>query len=124
MKKHNSTLKITSLIIIFFVLLSSCSSFTLIDSNPPGANLYINGNFVGKTPHNYSDKKIVGSIISVRMEKEGYEPLLGYFVRDQKFDAGLFALSFITYGIPLLWVMKYHPVQYFELKPIETQTKN
>lgn len=116
-------LKITSIVIILSISLASCRSVTLIDSNAPGANLYVNGNYVGKTPYSYSDKKIVGSVVFVRMEKEGYEPLVGYFVRDQKLVASNFVLAFISYGIPLLWIMEYNPVQYFELKPIESQSK-
>lgn len=117
-------LKITTIALLLSLIFASCRSLTVIDTNVQNADLFINGNYVGKTPYTYSDKKIVGSIVFVRIEKEGYEPIVGYFVRDQKLVATNLVFSLVAYGIPLLWIMEYNPVQYFELKPIDNQTKN
>lgn len=108
-------------LIVLFVFLSSCKSHTIIDSKPSGAKLYVNGEHVGNTPYQYSDRKIVGSVTYVRMEKDGYEPLLGYFVRDQKFVAENFLTIFLY--TPPLWIMEYNPLQLFELVPIQENIK-
>jgi len=38
---------------------TSCTSYTQIQSNPSGADVYIDGQFAGKTPLMYSDTKFM-----------------------------------------------------------------
>ena len=52
-------LKNISLLLAGAVLITSCSSTTLIQSNPPGAKVYLNDEAVGTTPYTHKDKKIV-----------------------------------------------------------------
>lgn len=76
MCKNSLLMKSSALLMAVVVLFASCSSTTLIQSEPSGAKLYMNGEYMGVTPFSYSDTKIVGSSTEIRLEKEGYEPLL------------------------------------------------
>lgn len=101
------------------VLTSSCSSTTVLQTNPVGAKLYLDGESVGTTPYRHTDTKIVGSTTSVRLEKEGYEPLDTYFSRDEEADVGAI-VGGVFFLFPFLWTMKYKPTRTYEMKPLGT----
>lgn len=101
------------------VLFASCSSTTLIQSNPSGAKVYLNGEYVGETPYTHTDTKIVGSVNMLRLEKEGYETLNATFSRSEEVDVGAI-IGGLFIWVPFLWTMKYKPVHTYELKPLTT----
>lgn len=98
------------------ILLASCSSKTLIQSNPSGAKVYLNGESVGTTPYTHEDTKIVGSTTTVKLEKEGYEPFNTTFSRNEQADVGAI-IGGILVLVPFLWTMKYKPERTYELVP-------
>jgi hypothetical protein len=101
------------------ILFSSCSSHTLITTVPvDGAKVYLNGEFVGTTPYDHSDTKIVGSRTSIRLEKEGYETVNASMTRDEEVDAGA-VIGGLFFWVPFLWTMKYKPVHTYEMTPVE-----
>jgi len=53
------------------VFASGCASTTLIKSQPSGAKVYLDGESVGRTPHQMTDTKIVGSATRVKLVLEG-----------------------------------------------------
>src|SRR5207237_1115299 len=53
--------------LVCLAALAACSSSTVIRSNPPGARVFVDGQYVGQTPVVMSDTKIVGSTTSVRL---------------------------------------------------------
>ena len=108
--------KTTALILASTILLASCSSRTLIQSNPSGAKVYLNGESVGTTPYTHEDTKIVGSTTTVKLEKEGYEPLNTSFSRNEKADVGAI-IGGVFVLFPFLWTMKYKPERTYELVP-------
>ncbi len=113
------------LVLATSLLLVSCSSSTLINSYPSGAQVYLNGNAVGKTPYNYSDTKIVGSVTNVRLEKEGFETYNASFERSEKADVGAI-IGGLFVLVPFLWTMKYNPEHSYDLVPLtgtQTQTQ-
>lgn len=110
------TTKTVSLLLAGSILLTSCSSTTLIQSNPSGAKVYLNDEPVGKTPYKYTDTKIVGSTTVVKLEKEGYDPLIASFSRNEEVDAGA-VVGGIFFWFPFLWTMKYKPNHMYELIP-------
>ncbi len=81
-------LKFFSVLMSGAVLFASCSSSTLIETNPVGAKLYLDGEPVGTTPYTHSDTKIVGSSTNIRLEKAGYEPLNVAMSRNEQVDVG------------------------------------
>jgi len=110
------TKKTISLILVGSILLISCSSTTMIQSNPSGAKVYLNGEPVGTTPYTHQDTKIVGSLTTVKLEKEGFDPLNTSFSRDEVVDIGAIIGGVFVF-VPFLWTMKYKPSHTYELTP-------
>ena len=99
---------------LFF--LNACASSTMIQSQPSGAKLYLNGEPVGTTPYTMTDTKIVGSTTTVRLEYPGYESTTGLISRNEEFDVGA-CIGGVLLLVPLLWIQKYKPTHTFELRP-------
>lgn len=114
MKKHILIKEIISLFLAGSIFLASCSSTTVIESNPSGAKVYLNGNPVGTTPYIYRDSKIVGTTTAVKLEKEGCDPLNTTFSRDEEIDVGAIIGGLLVL-VPFLWTMKYKPTHAYEL---------
>ncbi|MGJ1445647.1 PEGA domain-containing protein [Sphingobacterium spiritivorum] len=98
------------------MLFASCASKTLIQSNPSGAKVFLNGESVGVTPYAYEDTKIIGSTTHVKLEKEGYETLNTSFSRNEKADVGAI-IGGVFVLVPFLWTMKYKPERTYDLIP-------
>jgi hypothetical protein len=111
---NKSFIKTTILFLSLTILLTSCASTTVIQSEPSGANVYIDGEKVGVTPHTYNDTKIVGSTVSVKLTKDGYEDFLTSFSRNEKVSVGA-VIGGIFFLVPFLWVMEYKPNHNYEL---------
>ncbi len=105
-----------SLVLAGSILWTSCVSTTVIQSNPSGAKVYLNGEPVGTTPYAHQDTKIVGSTTTVKLEKEGYEPLNTAFSRNEEADIGAI-IGGVFVWVPFLWTMKYKPTHTYELTP-------
>jgi PEGA domain len=95
---------------------AGCASSTVLQSQPPGARVLLNGQPVGNTPYTMTDSRIVGSSTQVRLEAPGYQPLDATISRSEELDilpliGGIFLL------VPLLWVMKYQPTHLYQLQP-------
>ena len=114
MKKLNP---IVSQILVCSILLSSCVSTTVIQSNPSGAKVYLNGEPIGVTPYTHQDTKLVGSTTTLKLEKEGYAPLNTYFTRNEEVDLGA-VIGGVFVLVPFLWTMKYKPTHNYDLTPI------
>ncbi|PXV69215.1 PEGA domain-containing protein [Dysgonomonas alginatilytica] len=115
MKKNK--VGVISFILAGSLLLASCSSSTVINSSPAGARVFLNGEAVGTTPYKHTDTKIVGSYTSVKLEKEGYEPLNVGFSRSEQADVGAI-IGGIFVLVPFLWTMKYKPERTYEMVPL------
>lgn len=100
------------------VFMTSCASTTRIETYPSGAKLYVDGEFVGETPCDYTDSKIIGSSIGVRLEKEGYKPITTIITKDEEPNIGA-AVAGYFFLVPLLWAMKYRPFHNYELVSIK-----
>jgi hypothetical protein len=99
---------------LFFLL--GCASTTLIKSNPPGAKLSIDGQFIGETPQFYTDKAIAGTVRTVTLKKEGYKDFIGYIKREKLSVPALVGGIFLL--VPFVWILEY-PSQYgFEMEGI------
>ncbi len=105
-------------VIAVVIFLSGCASSTLIQSDPPGAKVYINGQSVGKTPYLYTDTKVVGSTTNIDLVKEGYQPLYASISRDEQVNVGAIIGGFICW-VPFLWTMEYNPTHNYELIPLQ-----
>jgi PEGA domain len=101
----------------FLVLFASCSSTTMIVSNPSKAKVYIDGALAGETPYQHTDSKIVGSTMTLKIEKDGFKPLIATITKDEDVDVGAVIGGLFTL-VPFLWTMKYNPVHNYVLEPI------
>jgi hypothetical protein len=96
---------------------ASCASTTMIQSQPSGARIYLDGQPAGVTPYTMTDTKIVGSTTMVRLEYPGYEPTTGFISRNEEVDV-LALIGGLLVLVPFLWIMDYRPVHVFELRPL------
>lgn len=99
-------------------LFTSCASTTIISTIPSDAKLYVNGEFVGNTPYKYRDTKIVGSVNTVRIEKENFAIYKTSFAKDERLAIGPL-IGGMFFLVPYLWIMKYNKAHLYELNPIE-----
>ena len=104
------------------MLTVGCTSSTIIRSEPSGANVYIDGSKMGKTPYTYSDTKIVGSTTHLKLKMEGYEEFETIFRRDEEFQVGPCIGGPFLGLIPWLWIMGYRPEHVYELTPAGQST--
>jgi hypothetical protein len=102
--------------LIIAILFPGCTSTTLIQSTPKKSKVYIDGEFVGETPYVYSDSRILGSSVSIRLEKEGYQPFMTNMTKNEEADLGAI-IGGVFFLVPFLWTMKYKPTHSYELKP-------
>jgi len=115
MIKFNTTSKAIALILAGTILFSSCASTTLIDSIPSGANLYLDGEFAGTTPHTMTDTKLLGTCTTVKIEKDNYYSFYGNICRTEEADAGAI-IGGIFFFFPFFWAMKYKPTHFYKLE--------
>ncbi len=109
----------TILVFTFFsVLLTSCASSTIIQTDPPGAQVFIDGVLAGTSPVHMTNKKVVTSCTDIRIEKEGYERLLTDICRDEEPAIGPIIGGFF-FGIPWLWAFEYQASHFYTLEPVE-----
>jgi len=114
--KHFYSYKTIFAMIIAIVILSGCASSTMIKSNPTGAQVFINGEPVGRTPYLHVDTRVSGMLLNVDIIKEGYEPIYTTIRRSEEFNVGNFIGGFFIWPI-WLWTMDYQPTHTYELIP-------
>lgn len=103
------------IVLVLCMAFTSCMSTTTLHSLPEGADVYADGNYLGKTPATYSSEKVVLSKTQLRFEKEGYETLFTYIRRSDEFNAGACIGAFFV-TIPVLWILDYSDQYTFQLK--------
>lgn len=99
------------------LVFSSCSSTTVISTEPSGARLYINGMKAGETPYTYTDTKIIGSATNLIFKKEGYEDKEVVMRRNEEVSVGAI-IGGIFVLVPFLWAMEYIPDHNYELEKV------
>ncbi len=105
-----------ALLLMAVVMLSSCSSSTVISSVPPGAKVTVNGMYKGTTPYTMTDTKILGSSSSVRLELQGYQPREVVIVKNEQVNVGA-VIGGLFFWLPFIWTMGYEPTHTYELTP-------
>jgi hypothetical protein len=95
---------------------AGCASSTVLQSQPQGARVLLNGQPVGTTPYTMTDTKIVGSTTQVRLEYPGYQPLDTFISRNEEVDV-LALIGGLLVLVPFLWVMRYQATHMYVLQP-------
>jgi hypothetical protein len=119
MNKSTKVISFSLAVVIFF---TSCSSSTMIVSNPANAKLYVDGEMVGQTPYRHTDSKIVGSTTDIRIEKEGYKPFLTDISKNEEADIGAIIGGLLVW-VPYLWALKYKSSHTYNLQPLVAETE-
>ena len=96
-----------------FLLISACSSSTLIKSSDPDARIYVNDEYIGIGQATYNDKKVAFSNNNVTIKKPGCEPVSYSFRRNEKPDGGAIVGGFLV-AVPFLWVTEYKKEHNYE----------
>ncbi len=98
----------TKTLILSVLLIAGCNSTTIIRSSDQEAEIYVNGEYLGKGRGVYMDQKVAFSRNEVEIRKEGCLPENHTFSRNEKADIGaIIAGLFVV--IPYLWVTEYKP---------------
>ena len=105
--------QLVCVVAIFALLSVGCASSTMINSIPPGAKVYVDGLYLGRSPVTQKDTALLGSSKTVILKLEGYSDRIGT-IRKEELKVGPL-IGGILVLVPLLWVTGY-PSQYtFEL---------
>ena len=115
--KTSFLLKSAVVLLAATLLFAGCASSTMINSTPSGAKVVINGEAVGVTPYLYTDTKIVGSLVTLDLTLEGYEPIYTSFRRSEEFNVGTFIGGCFVWPF-WLWTMDYKAKHNYELVPL------
>lgn len=105
--------KLVALITALFFLFG-CASATVIKSNPPGAKLYLDGQFKGETPYTHSDRAAAGTVKALTLKKEGYKDFTGHIKREELSVGALIGTILVL--IPIIWILEYPPEYTFEME--------
>jgi len=107
-------MKLKLLLLSFILIVTGCSSTTIINSDPQGATLYIDGFKMGKTPYTYTDSKTNSSTTSIFLTKEGF--IDKHIVMNRSERMNYFPLIGAIYIAPLFWIRQYDSIHNFVLE--------
>jgi hypothetical protein len=96
---------------------AGCASSTVLQSQPPGARVFLNGVPVGTTPYTMTDTNMSGTATQVRFEYPGFEPFNAMIVRSEELDP-LALIGGIFLLVPFLWILGYQPTHFFTMQPL------
>jgi hypothetical protein len=104
-----------TLVLVVMSSLVACSSTTMIRSSDPNAKIYLDGEYRGTGSVTETNTKIVGATTVVKIQREGCDPEIHHFSRNEEFDVGAcIGGAFVL--VPFLWIMKYKPDHYYEYR--------
>lgn len=97
-------------------LLGGCMSTILINTKPQGAQVMVDGAYLGRSPVRYADSAAVGSTHLVELHLQGYQTQRAVFRRDGPLNAGA-ACAGLLCLVPFAWVQDYPPEVTYLLQP-------
>jgi len=93
------------------VSVAGCSTMVTIQSDPPGADIILNNQKIGKTPFAVKLSDFAFNSYDVLLKKDGYVDFHGRVAKEAK--AGAIVGGFFLWGIPWLWCYGPQPYQTF-----------
>ena len=103
------------LLILSVLLVTACTSSTVIRSSDPDARIYVNDEYIGTGRAWYSDQKVAFSKNRVEIRKEGCRPERHSFRRNEEADVGAI-VGGLLFTVPFLWVTEYKPRHAYEFQ--------
>jgi len=98
-------------------LLGGCMSTVLINTKPQGAQVTVDGAYVGRSPVRYGDSAAVGTTHLVELRLDGYQPQRAVLRRDGPLNPGA-ACAGLVCLVPFAWVQDYPPEVTYLLQPL------
>ncbi len=95
-----------ALALVVLTASTGCASTILINSQPPGAKVFVDGAYLGTAPASYTDTAIVGTVHQVKLTLPGYRDQIGFFGRNSQFNAGA-CIGGVFLLVPFLWILDY-----------------
>lgn len=111
-----SVMMATLLFGLVLVFSTGCASTVRITSNPEGADVTVDGRYIGQTPTTYTDTAVILSTRQVRVEKPGYRTTETTISRDGDLNVGALVGGIVCL-VPFLWLLDYPSVVTYELRP-------
>jgi len=111
---------VTRALTLGMLLLAGCASRTVIRSDPAGAQVMVDGSFVGVTPYTHEDRKLAFSSTSIRLAKPGYRDFVTTIRRDEQFNAAACVMGSCCL-VPYLWIFGYKSERLYVLDPEGTE---
>ena len=96
------------LLILGSMLVTACSSSTVIRSSDPESRIYVNGEYMGTGHAVYTDQKVAFSKSDVEIRKDGCAAENYSFRRSEEADVGAIVGGLLL-TVPFLWVTEYKP---------------
>ena len=101
------------MMIALIVAVVGCSTMVRIETEPSGADVYVNDVKIGKSPVEQEYSNFVGNEYYVRIERKGYRTIRTKL--DKEFKVGALVGGLFIWPI-WLWVWGPSEMQYFELE--------
>ena len=92
MKNLKTLKKLIGIAVTIILVTAGCSHISLITTNPPGANVSIDGNNLGVSPVSFSDTSGIPKTFFVKINKPGYKEINVPIKQAYKGDITLFWL--------------------------------
>lgn len=98
--------------VLLLISLVGCSTMVTIQSDPSGADVFINNRKMGKTPYVAKLDDFIATNHQITLKKDGFEDFNGVLAKEAKVGAIIGGIFFL---IPFLWCYGPSPYQQFAL---------
>lgn len=115
MKKGKAVLNAAAAAIVMLSI-AGCSTMVTIQSDPPGADIILNNQKIGKTPFAVSLSDFAFNNYDVLLKKDGFQDFHGRIAKEPKAGA---IIGGIFFWVPILWCYGPQPYQTFYLAESE-----
>ena len=109
LREASLTAKAVCMVLIAAFVVTGCASSTLIRSVPPGAKVYVDGQYLGQSPVTHRDSAPLWTTKTVTLKLDGYGDQSGT-IRKENLRVGPLIGCILVY-VPCLWLTGY-PDQY------------
>ncbi len=115
--KSSSWIKVLLTGMVFAVALGACSHTAQITTEPEGADIWVNGIYIGQTPTHYESRSGTPATYYVRIEKEGYKPIKAATI-ESSYRADISLALLILAIVPYFFSARLEDQYKFDLFPI------
>ncbi len=96
---------------------SGCVQSSVITSDPEGAEVWVQGEYLGMTPATYRSRSGLPQRFSIRLEKPGYEPVRAAGI-EKLYMADISLLALLPGIVPYFFTARLEEGYEFKLRPV------